>query len=265
MGTQTAVTFEPFRLEQADGTVLEGEVRAIAGGGRKPALLLGHGFRGHKDWAFWPDVAERFARHGYYTVTFNFARIAAARSGDERKAAETVTLSRELADWRTIVRAFSEGKLPLAAEADPERLAVLGHSRAGTTALLLAEEVAEVKAAVVWNGGGAPIRPAAEDGRELTAAQLALIDDLDRNGDRFDARRAFVSLAKPALVVQGEADGERLLENFRTLRELAPHQSFVAIPGANHRFGAADPYAGTTPALDIAVSETAAFLNRVFG
>ena len=265
MGTQTAVRFEPFRIGQADGTALEGEVRAAEGGGRKPALLLGHGFRGHKDWAFWPDVAERFARLGYYTVTFNFARVAAANSGDEKKAAETATLSRELEDWRTIVRAAAGGELPLAAEADPERLAVLGHSRAGTSGLLIAGELAEVKAAIVWNGGGAPIRPAAEDGRELTAAQLALIDDLDRNGDRFDARRAFVSLAKPALVVQGEADGERLLENFRTLRELAPHQSFVAIPGANHRFGAADPYAGTTPALDIAVSETAAFLNRVFG
>jgi dienelactone hydrolase len=265
MGTQTAVTLAPFKLEQADGTVLEGEVRVIEGGGRKPALLLGHGFRGHKDWAFWPDIAERFARQGYYAVTFNFARIAAAKSGDARKAAETVTLSRELEDWRTIVRSAVRGELPLAEGADLGRLAVLGHSRAGTSGLLIAGELTEVKAAVVWNGGGAPIRPSAEEGQELTPAQQALIDDLDRNGERFDARRVFASLAIPVLIVQGEADGERLLENFKALRDLAPHQSFVAIPGAAHRFGAADPYAGTTPALDIAVSETAAFLDRVFG
>lgn len=264
MGTRTTTRLAPFRLEQPDGTALEGEVRVVEGGGRKPVLILGHGFRGHKDWSFWPDAAERLAGRGYYTVTFNFARIDALKSGGERKAAETATLSRELEDWRAVVRAAVHGQIPLAAEADPERLAVLGHSRAGTSGLLLAGELAEVKAAVVWNGGGAPIRPSAEDGRELTPAQIALIDDLDRNAERFDVQRVFAGLNIPVLVVQGEADSERLLEQHRALRELAPHQSFVLIPGADHRFGAADPYTGTTPALDIALDETAAFLKRVF-
>jgi uncharacterized protein len=263
MSLQTAVMLEPFRLEQTDGTVLEGEVRAIRYDGRKPVLILGHGFRGHKDWAFWPDVAERFARQGYYTVTFNFARIAAAASGGERKAAETVTLSRELEDWHAIVKAAARGKLPLAEEADPERLAVLGHSRAGTSSLLLAGERPEVKAAVVWNGGGAPIRPPAEDGRELTPAQRALVDDLDRNRERFDVRRVFAALDIPVLVVQGGWDSERLLEQHRALRESAPHQTYVIIPDADHQFGASDPYKGTTEALDIAFDETAAFLSRI--
>ncbi|WP_062494490.1 hypothetical protein [Paenibacillus sp. 32O-W] len=59
-------------------------------------------------------------------------------------------------------------------------------------------------------------------------------------------------------------DSERLLAQNRALRELAPHQTFVAVPGGNHTFGAADPYEGPTDALDQAFEETAVFLKRIF-
>ncbi|MNE82737.1 hypothetical protein D3C80_1794860 [compost metagenome] len=49
-------------------------------------------------------------------------------------------------------------RLPLAEQADPARLAILGHSPAGGGNFVFAAEHLEVQALVVWNGGSAPAR-----------------------------------------------------------------------------------------------------------
>ena len=41
---------QKFRIELDDGSFLSGDVRTIKDGAAKPVLLIGHGFRGHKDW-----------------------------------------------------------------------------------------------------------------------------------------------------------------------------------------------------------------------
>ncbi|MEK3880091.1 alpha/beta hydrolase family protein [Paenibacillus sp. FSL M7-0420] len=89
------LTFEHFKLPLENGLYLEGEVRVPVGTAPKPVLLISHGFRGHKDWAFWPEVSGRIAGSGFYTVSFNFSRIA-ARDADgisPEEAAEAATLS----------------------------------------------------------------------------------------------------------------------------------------------------------------------------
>lgn len=254
-----------FKLDTDEGLFLSGQVYTIRDDVPKQVLILGHGFRGHKDWSFWPDIANRFAERGYYTVAFNFTRIAAAELGqDEQSQAQASTLTQELRDWESVVTALLEGRLPLAAQADRSRLAILGHSRAGGTAILYASEHPEIRAVAVWNGGGTPGRLLQSAEGSLTVKEQAILHDLQHNADRYQTGNSFKRLTIPAIVVQGDSDSEGLLAVNRELRALAPSQTFVSISGGDHTFGASEPFAGTTAALDQAFEETVRFLNGAF-
>ncbi len=263
MGKSTLATAS-FEIVGREGACIRGEVRVIEDGRAKPVLLLGHGFRGHRLWSFWPDIARRFAEKGFFAVTFDFTRIYAEeeRLGD-RKIAEISTLGQEITDWETLVDRLLVNGIGLEREADLGRVAVLGHSRAGTSAVLFAAEHQEIRAVVVWNGGAVPQAPTAADGAKLTLREEAIRNDLEVNGLRYHVSERLTELEVPTLFVQGGADNDRLLAANNDLQERYPDLSFTAIPGADHTFRAVHPYEGTTRHLDNAFEETVRFLTRV--
>ncbi|RIX53161.1 alpha/beta hydrolase [Paenibacillus nanensis] len=254
----------PFEIAVSDGLKVRGRVKTQENGVRKPIVVVAHGFRGFQDWGFWPDVTDRFASRGYYTVSFDFSRIAAKEEGlDDGRVARASTQSQDVLDIEAVIRLIGEGRLPLQEEADSNRVALLGHSRSGGSGILYASENPEqVDAVIVWNGGPAPAKSSKEP--DLTPVQLAVALDYEANPERFDIASRFQELSQPALIVQGDSDSERLLAFVDRLKELAPHQSYVSIQGANHTFGAVHPYEGSNEGLDAAFEETAAFLARTF-
>lgn len=262
--SRETLTVEHFRLPLENGLYLEGEVRVPAGTAPKPVLLISHGFRGHKDWAFWPEVSGRIAESGFYTVSFNFSRIAARSAAGltPAEAAEAATLSRELLDLEQVLRSLQEGSLPLAGQTDLTRLAVLGHSRAGGSNILFAAEQPAVKALVVWNGGSSPQPQQGKDAPAPTLQELAIREDQQRNQERFNLEQALAGVSAAALLIQGDQDREALLQQHAGFRELAPQHRYLTIQGADHTFNTVDPYEGPTSALDEAVARTVEFLQE---
>lgn len=262
--SEETLTIEHFKLPLENGLYLEGEVRVPAGTAPKPVILISHGFRGHKDWAFWAEVSGRLAGSGFYTVSFNFSRIA-ARNLDgisPEEAAGAATLSRELLDLEQVLHSLLEGRLPLAGLADTERIAVLGHSRAGGSNILFAAEHPQVKALVVWNGGSPPQPQQGEGAPALTLQERAIREDQQRNKERFNLEKALGRVPAAALLIQGDQDREALLQQHAGFREQAPHHRYQSIRGADHTFGTVDPYEGSTSALNEAVASTIAFLQE---
>lgn len=136
MGKQLLAA-QGFKVELGDGLYISGEVKTIADGAAKPVLIVSHGFRGHKTWGFWPDVTNRFAEQGFYTISYDFSRISAKNDAlGEHVVAEASTVSTELLDLETIVAELLQGVLPLSKEADVERLFLLGHSRSGGSSII---------------------------------------------------------------------------------------------------------------------------------
>lgn len=259
------IAAERFSIDLGGGHAIHGEVKAVEDGTAKPVLVLSHGYRGHKDWGFWPEVSRRFAEQGFYTVSYDFARISARNEGqDERIVAAVSTVSREVRDIEAVVGEIRKGALPLAEQADAQRTALLGHSRSGGSSIIYAAEHGNVSAIVVWNGGGAPVRLNSEPGSQPSLQEQAILADIESSGERFNIVERFKGLSIPALLVQGDADNERLLAQNKRLQEAAPEQHFVSIAGGDHTFGAVHPYEGTTRELDEAFSETIQFLKTVY-
>lgn len=262
--SEETLTIEHFKLTLENGLHMEGEVRVPAGAVPKPVILISHGFRGHKDWSFWPEVSGRLAGSGFYTVSFNFSRIAARSAGgiSPEEAAGAATLSRELVDLEQVLHALLEGRLPLAGLADTERIAVLGHSRAGGSNILFAAEHPQVKALVVWNGGSPPQPQQGEGAPALTPQERAILEDQQRNKKRFNLEDALGRVTAAVLLIQGDQDRDALLQQHAGFREQAPHHLYQSIRGADHTFGTVDPYEGSTSALNEAVASTIAFLQE---
>ena len=60
---------------ELDGTLgpIFVDVRAGGRAAPRPAVVIVHGFKGFKDWGFFPPFAERVARAGMTAVTFNMS------------------------------------------------------------------------------------------------------------------------------------------------------------------------------------------------
>ncbi|WP_282940968.1 alpha/beta hydrolase [Paenibacillus sp. RC67] len=287
---QPFITYEAFHLEAghlASGEPLQirGDIRVLRSEGtyakdRKPVLLISHGFKGFKDWGFFPYIAARFAEAGYYVATYNFSCNGVHESDfDELEKFGFNTTSREQQDLDLVLKSLLAQKLPLAEEADTERIYLLGHSRGGGGGIIFAAEHPEVKALVTWNGSAyADLFDSAFKAQVLehgvgfvtnarTKQEMPIraefYSDLETNGNRFDIVQRLAELTIPVLQVQGDQDSPRLLAGFEALRTGAPQHKPVIIEGGNHTFGSIHPYRSTTPHLEEAIRVTQQFLTNV--
>jgi Dipeptidyl aminopeptidases/acylaminoacyl-peptidases len=265
MGNHT-LTVQSFTLYSNKGIRLQGEIKTLDDGKPHPAIIISHGFRGHKDWAFWPEVTSRLAEEGFYTVSYNFSRIAANEDSlTEEAIAAASTFSQELDDLETVLHALSNGDLPEPKAADRAKIGLLGHSRAGGSSILTASEQPEAVAALaVWNGGPPPSRQP-QAGEPASLLEQAVQEDWQRNEERFNIRAAFTRLQLPALIVQGDQDRKPLLEQLRFFQAEAPHQHYVLVQGADHTFNTVHPYEGANAQLQAALQATIDFFKKQLG
>ncbi|WP_159886683.1 alpha/beta hydrolase family protein [Paenibacillus puerhi] len=281
-------------LENGEPLYIRGEVRIAHGregerseedaesaGVRLPVLIISHGFKGFKDWGFFPYVAERFASRGFYTVTFNFSCNGVnERDFDELDKFAVNTYSREQQDLKLLLGAVKAGSLPFGEYADAGRIHLLGHSRGGGNSILAAAEHPEIRSVTTWNGNANPDlfddafkERIAQDGVAYVAnartkqempIRAVFYEDLRLHGERYDIARRLQEIEAPVLQVQGDQDSPRLKAGFETLRQASPRhaKAIVTIEGGNHTFGAVHPFQGTTPYLEQALEATLSFLEN---
>jgi uncharacterized protein len=272
-----------FELDGADGGRLRGDVRR-AGADAHPAVVICHGFKGFKDWGFFPPLANRLARAGLTTVSFNFSSSGVGPDGESFSEPERfghATFGKDLADLATVIAALQSGTL---AGPSPTALGLLGHSRGGGVALLHARSEARVRALVTWSAIGAAHRWGPE-----TVARWRATGKLDvtnqRTGDvlplytdaldeleadtagQLDIGAAAGELRCPWLQIHGEADESVPLGEASDLWERSGKTGkLLAIPHGSHTFGARHPWAGMTPELERVFDETVAwFTEHLFG
>lgn len=267
-----AVIHRTFRLEPRPGDVIRGDVRRPDGESPGSVIVVVHGFKGFKDWGFFPWACEALAEAGHAVVSFNVSHNGI---GDdllqftELERFGSNTFSLELEDIRHVVDEIMKGTL---LDGRPERLGLLGHSRGGGQAVLTAARDGRVDALATWSAvatfdrwtdevkerwrsdGRIRIRNA-RTGQEMPL-DVALLDDFEANEQRLDIAHAAGRITAPWLIVHGMADETVDVGDARILAGRAPDGRLLLVDEAGHTFGARHPFIGATAQLDEAMSAT---------
>jgi len=262
----------PFRI-RVPGADLRGDVWIPPDPTPGAALVVCHGFKGFKDWGFFPHVSERLAgRTGTLAVSFNFEGSGVRESTeefDDLPAFARNTFTKELFDLEIVLDGLGAGRLGDLDVAPSTRFGLLGHSRGGATCILKASVRRQVRALATWASIASAERYGAymaewESGRPVhihnarTGQDMPLerhvLDDLRANGTRLDVLAAATGLSIPWVIVHGEDDESVPITDAEALATAAgEHGRLVRIEATGHTFGSGHPFEGPTPALERAL------------
>ena len=272
----------PFVLPIEPGRSVRGDVRIPEGPPPRSAVLVVHGFKGFKDWGFFPHVSESLAAEGHAVVSFNFSLNGISDDGETFGRLNDFarnTFSAELGELLRVIDEVREGSLfprPV------RRVGLLGHSRGGAIAVLAARERLRapeaVHALVTWGAVANLDRWSEETRAEWRSSgrihvmnqrtgqhmplDVSLLEDFETHRKRLDLERASAQVTLPWLVVHGEADTTVPVTEAHRLIGANPRARLEIIQDAGHTFEARHPFAGTTPALNQALLATRRHFER---
>ena len=273
-----------FSISISDDLMIRGTIFCDEGEiNKKPVVVICHGFKGFKDWGFFPYAASELSKNGYVVVTFNFS---CNGVGDdlfeftELDKFAVNTFEREIKDLNVVVEAIEDGTLPFANKMDKTKLAIIGHSKGGGDAILFSSLYQKkIQAVVTWNGIAnvdlfRDIRKELEENgvayihnartKQQMPIKKVVIDDIDQNKEQYNLLTIVESSDIPYLFIQGTNEFERLVKGAKKLEHHAKDGQLVWIEDGTHTFNTVHPFQGTSLQLEQAINETVLFLQRSF-
>jgi len=271
-----------FRLPGAGGEAIRGYLHVPIGEGKLPVVLLAHGFKGCADYGFLPRTAEHLAGAGLAVVRFSFSHCGIAEnpdSFDRPDLFESDTFGHQISDVLALIEAVCHGRLPETDRLDGERIAMVGHSRGGVTAVLATGATDSLRALVVLSSPDQTLHdptmrqqlrvlgrissPSSRTGQQLFVGR-AVVDDIDTAGDRYDLPALLGRYKRPLLAVHCQDDLTVPVAAAKRLAEAhtgGPTELLV-LPGGSHTFGFAHGQKGSTATLDTVLAKITEFLTH---
>lgn len=269
-----------WEIRPRDGSPpVRGDLRALRGPAPTTAVVLCHGFKGFKDWGFFPPLARALARRGHAVVSFNFSGSGVGEDGVDFSALDLFagsTHSRNVEEIGRVIDAVWDELLPR----PPRRLGLFGHSRGGGEAVLAAARDPRVDALVTWSAISTVDRwpddkvtawergetveiPNARTGQAMPMAP-SFWRDIRDNRRRLDITGAAARVTAPWLIVHGDRDESVAVGDAHALFDAAGEAAeLLVVDEASHTFGAAHPFAGSTPELKAAAEATVDWFDRL--
>jgi dienelactone hydrolase len=261
------------------------DIRRPVGAGARPIVIVCHGFKGFKDFAFFPYTSRKLCEQGFAVVTMNFS---GNGIGDDPLSFTALdkfaqnTISQELDDIEAVLDGIASGVL-LGTQGDVRRIGIMGHSRGGCTAIVKAAPDPRLKCLVTWASPAALgrysdelLRQWKEDGRynfvnartkQDMFVNYAYLEDIQANCERYSLDLAVSQLTIPYMTVHGTEDESVSVESAHRLYSYAKtgQAELALVEGGTHTFRTKHPFDGSTPALDHAIDRTVAWFRRWLG
>lgn len=273
---------EAFTLDVGkENRVIRGDIYAKNEEATLPTLILCHGFKGFKDWGFFPIIAHRLAEAGFAVITFNFSMNGVGEDLEnftELDRFGRLTFTREQEDLDLVVYHIHQGTLPLAHVLNPNELGLFGHSRGGGNALIYAFHHPTIRAVVVWNSISKPlffdeslIQEIQQNGiayldnartQQKMPIRLEVLEDIWANENRYNILHHLTQFQTPLLLLQGDQDASYLVQGAAQMASANPGAKLHIIKGGNHTFGSTHPFKNITPQLEEATLFTMDFFAR---
>lgn len=264
------------------GDVVDADVRSLPDSDPRTAVVVVHGFKGFKDWGFFPYLCERLAGAGHLAVSFNFSLngVGPGRTDfTDLDAFGRNTFSREMEDLHWVLDQTAAGAF---GETPPERICLLGHSRGGGSCIVAAAERDDIAVLATWAAISTFRRWTAEqeaewdrDGVTYVAnartgqdmpLRRTLREDLEANARRLDILSAAERVRAPWLVVHGADDATVAAGEARLLESRSSRAALLVVPAAGHTLEASHPMGSPPPALREVVRQTLqSFANAARG
>lgn len=260
-----------FAIPSEEGLPLRGNLES--GDNPRALVVLIHGFKGFKDWGFFPFLAQRLVDHRLAVCRFNMSRSGIGEDDETFDRLDLFaddTYSTQLRDLATVVRHAQERFPSL-----PTFL--LGHSRGGAMAILGAQHVPNLRGVAAWSPIASVNRWDAGAMREwemrgfievenartkqVMRVSRRVLDDYRADPDRFDVEAAAARLQVPLLVVHGGRDESVPVDEGRLLAAKARDSSLLVIPRASHTYNAIHPLIHVPFELVVATEVSAHFMN----
>ncbi len=241
--------------------------------GARAVVIVIHGFKGFKDWGFFPWLTERLVDHQLAVCRFNMSR---SGIGDDPETFERLDLfaddcySTQLADLR-VVTGWVAARVP------DLPIFLLGHSRGGAVALLAAAGVPGLKGLVLWSPishvnrwddetvarwkSGRSVEVINARTKQAMPMSRRMLDDFEATPERFDVMAAARSLAVHSLVIHGARDESVPVAEGRAIAGASPLGSILVIENAGHTFNAIHPLVHVPFELSLAAEVSAHFVN----
>lgn len=271
-----------FRIPGHGGEGILGDLRLADGPARGLVVLL-HGFKGFKDWGFFPFLADSIVARGFAVVGFNASHGGMGEDGGDiftrLDLFEKSSWSSYRADLDAVLDRIEAREGPFTAvDGGLGGVHLVGHSMGGGLAVLHAagdRRVASVSllAAVShvvrfgdedrrrWRTEGRIAIPNQRTGQTMWLG-LDFLDDLERNAGALDIAAAAGAVDVPALIVHGSGDETVPVEEAAALHSWLPDSRLHVIDGASHSFDEAHPFGGPGPAMTAVAQHVGEFLSE---
>jgi uncharacterized protein len=260
-----------FTIRSREGLPIRGDLDAPAE--PRALVVLIHGFKGFKDWGFFPWLAERLCDEGFAVCRFNMSR---SGIGENPVTFERLdlfagdTYSGQLADLRDVV-AHAQSAFP-----DLPTF-LLGHSRGGGIALLGARDVPRLAGVVTWSAIARTDRWTDEmkqrwraDGfreemnartKQMMRMSVAILEDVETQRERLDILAAARELEVPLLVIHGARDESVPVGEGQEIAAQGADVSLMVIGAASHTYNAIHPLIHVPFELSLAAEIACRFIG----
>lgn len=251
-------------------------------------VLLLHGFKGFRNWGFFPFAAQHLAGEGFICIridmSLNGMRGTNTAVVDPEDFANN-TISRELTDVEDTIEAIlNRDTYKHIRKHWNNNIHLLGHSRGGAIAHLAAREMIErtdvcLSRCVVWNSVGRMMRWSArqigawrhagfmmvENSRtqQQLKVNVSFIEDIIENRDRFSMLQAAHDLEDLMLYIHAETDlTVPLIEIQELLTASGSKAGLKVLEGSTHTFGMMHPVDYITPTFVHVMNLTTTHLKQ---
>lgn len=251
--------------------------------GKLPLVIFVHGYKGYKDWGAWHLMAQKIAEAGFFFVKFNFSHNGTSLDQPTQfadlEAFGRNNFTKEMSDYQAVINHFSARS-----EIDPEKIAIMGHSRGAGITVITAFEDQRIKAVVSlagvshfgyrfpsgerlqeWKDSGVMYSENARTKQQMPH-YYQFYEDYKNSEQRFSVQHAAQHLEKPLLIIQGTDDAAVKDKEAFLLNEWCKSSELIVLKGANHTFGATEPWPGDNLPKDLeqASGEVIRFLHKIF-
>ena len=271
-----------FRLKSNNGDFIDITTYGFENINSAPCVIFVHGFKGFKDWGFFPYCGEYFANKGFFVITFNFSHNGIGDSKLEftelEKFAEN-TISLEVSELVQVIKAYQSGFF---AEKIFGKICLIGHSRGGGVSLL-SGMYSMVDGYVIWSSVANFDRYTERQKSEwrkhgffealnsrtnqMMRMNLSFLEDVERNkSNLLSIEKAAKNLNKPLLIVHGEQDLSVPIKEGEQIFNLSDKSitEFEKLDATGHTFDIVHPFNGSNKKFDLVLLKTYEFLHKVF-